>query len=109
MNGHRNDELRPKGKADSSGSWTRVEEFPNSSSALRLAVLFGLERAALALGHHANLDTSYGLFPTLGLLDIAGLGLALVLVGGFWTGCSAHSGASSAIVVRLEQYLCCTV
>jgi hypothetical protein len=72
------------GKADSSGSWTRVEAFPISASALRLPVLFGLERAALALGHHANLDTSYGLFP------------ALVLVGGFWTGCSAHSGASSA-------------
>jgi hypothetical protein len=62
---------------------------------LRLAVLFGLERAALALGHHANLDASYGLFPTLGLLDIARLGLALVLVGGFWTGCIADSGASS--------------
>src|SRR5215207_2716071 len=83
-------------------------KFPNSASALRLAVLFGLEGAALALGHHANLDTSYGLFPTLGLLDIAGFGLALVLVGEFWTCCIADSGAPRQIVVRLEQYPCST-
>jgi hypothetical protein len=97
-----------KGKADSSGSWIRVEEFRNSSSALRLAVLFGLERAALALGHHANLHARNGLFPTLGLLDITGLGLALVLVGGFWTGCIADSRPPRQIVVGLEQYPCST-
>jgi len=70
---------------------------PNRASALRLAVLFGFERAALTLRHHANLDTSYGLFPTLGHLEIpvAGLGLTVVLIRGFWTGCSAHSLASS--------------
>jgi hypothetical protein len=62
-----------------------VEELPNSASALRLAVLFGLECAALTLGDHANLDSSYALFSTLRPLDIpvAGLGLAFVLVGGF--------------------------
>jgi hypothetical protein len=91
-----------KGKADSSGSWTRVEEFPNSSSALRLAVLFGLERAALALGHHANLHTWNGLFLTLGVLDIARLGLALVLVGGFWTGCIAEAGLLGKSSFRLD-------
>jgi hypothetical protein len=41
----------------------------------------------------ANLDTSYGLFPTLGFLDIAGLGLAFVLVGG--------SGPAGVLIVGL--------
>jgi hypothetical protein len=68
-----------------------ASKVPSSASALRLPVLFGLERAALALGHQANLNTSYGLFPTLGRLDIAGLGLPFVLVGGFCAGWSAYT------------------
>jgi len=31
---------------------------------LRVAVLFGLERAALALGHHANLVTATAFLPS---------------------------------------------
>ena len=41
-----------------------ASKFPNSVSALRVAVLFGLERAALALGHHANLVTATAFLPS---------------------------------------------
>jgi hypothetical protein len=38
----------------------------------RLRVLFGLERAALALRHHADFGTRYGFLPTLGFLEVWG-------------------------------------
>jgi hypothetical protein len=34
--------------------------------------LLGLERAALALRHHADFGTGYGFLPILGLLDVWG-------------------------------------
>jgi hypothetical protein len=96
------------GKADSSGSWTRVEAFPISASALRLPVLFGLERAAQALGHHANLDTSYGLFLPSGFSISRGSGWL-----SSWSEASGPAvvltvGPPRQIVVRLEQYPCST-
>jgi hypothetical protein len=85
-----------------------ASKFPNSASALRLAVLFGLERAALALGHHANLDTSYGLFLLSGFSISRGSGWL-----SSWSETSGPAvlliaGPPRQIVVRLEQYPCST-
>jgi DNA-binding XRE family transcriptional regulator len=71
---------------------TGPQSTPVKASALSFRILFGLERAALALRHDADLGTSYGFFLARGFLDVLGSWLVLVVVGGLRTGCSAHGG-----------------
>jgi hypothetical protein len=76
-----------------------------SSLSLSFWILFRFERAALAFRHHADLDTSYGFLPALGLFNIAGIGLTLVLAGSFRTGCRAHGGLLGESGYHSKHYL----